>query len=214
MNFDDEDEEYDFAARAKEVSEAFKRSPYSTIEEIEKLGFVFEIDDSDEKMLAEEKVAIPINASQQILVAFFNGNNAPNETLLTLWQQETEGEGINFALFRRYFRGGNKQLKTLLLFGLDQNPTDVKLLEDLSFLHEFLPILKELISRYTLACDQENNEEKFTALAQDFENNTGASGYEALYALSSRYTENSFKSRCVNHLITQRNLQNNDVVNF
>ena len=213
MNFDD-DEEYNFAARAKEVSEIFKRSPHNTIDEIEKLGFSYEIDDSDEEILAEEKAAIALNTNQQILVDFFNEQIPPNETLLTLWQQETEGEEINFPLFRRYFRGGNKQLKALFLFGLDQNPTDIKLLDDLSFMHEFSPMLKELIARYVLACDQENDEEKFAELAQDFDNNMGNSGYEALHALSLRYPANSFKSRCVKNLIAQRNAQNNEAVRF
>ena len=86
MNFDD-DEEYNFAVRAKEVSEIFKRSPHNTIDEIEKLGFSYEIDDSDEEILAEEKAAISLNTNQQILVDFFNEQIPPNETLLTLMKR-------------------------------------------------------------------------------------------------------------------------------
>jgi hypothetical protein len=133
---------------------------------------------------------------------------------LRLWQEETLCDEPNYPLWRRYFRQGNARLKALLLFGLDRDPTSGGLLGALSFLHEFSPMLKELIARYLYACDAENDEPRFLQLAEDFDGNTGDSGYEALQALRSRYPVGSFKARCVACLLAQRTAQDNEEVKF
>ena len=66
-------------------------------------------------------------------------------------------EQHTLSFWRRYFRAGNTQLKKLILFGLDRDPTDRDLLDSLAFLHSFVPTPKELLTRYKLACDQESD---------------------------------------------------------
>lgn len=95
-----------------------------------------------------------------MLVYYLDGADTPTESLLALWREETQRNNTPFPLWRRYFRAGNAQLKKLILFGLDRDATDRDLLDSLSFLHSFLPMPKELLTRYKLACDQESDPQR------------------------------------------------------
>ena len=211
---DDDDAIEQFRERVRIVSEAFRRRPHNVIDELEKLGFVYETDDrEDEEEIAEECAALPRTANEKTLVEYFESNSRPNNDLLTTWKQATNVDQPNYPLFRRYLRAGNVQLKALLLFGLERNPADRELLSDMSFFHVFTPMLKELIALYTHACNHENNLECFASLAQDFDDNTHASGYEALIALRDRYPADSCKAECIEQLLTQ-DTACNEVVMF
>jgi hypothetical protein len=205
MHSDDDDTGgSDHRARMRAVSEAFRRHPHDIVEEMEKLGFHYVVDGGRaEAELSEERLASPVNARQQSLVEYFNGSIPPDERMLEIWRAERDAPEPNYALWRRYFRSGNKNLKMLIVFGLEREPTDRALLSDLSFMHIFSPMLKELVSQYLAACDVEEDHAKCTALAQDFENHTYASGYAALMALHGRYPAGSFKASCIDKLIME-----------
>lgn len=156
--------------KADAVSHLFRRRPHNLIEKIEKLGFTYRVDDSeDAEDIAEERAARPKTTAQTVLVYYLDGADTPTESLLALWREETQRNNTPFPLWRRYFRAGNAQLKKLILFGLDRDATDRDLLDSLSFLHSFLPMPKELLTRYKLACDQESDPQRFRELVQDFD---------------------------------------------
>jgi hypothetical protein len=205
---DDETGGSDLRARMRAVSEAFRRHPHDIVEQMEKLGFHYVVDGGRaEAELSEERLASPANAQQQSLAEYFDGSMPPDERILEVWRAERDAPEPNYALWRRYFRSGNKNLKMSIVFGLEKEPTDRGLLSDLSFMHIFSPMLKELISKYLAACDVEEDHVKFAALAQDFENHTHASGYAALAALSGRYPAGSFKALCIEKLSMEKGAQ-------
>lgn len=215
MDSKDDDDEYDFEAQVKAFSAALRRTPHKAVQEPERLGFTYEVDDDEiEEDLAEERAARPANASQQALVAYFESKAPPDEALVCLWQKEMLCDEPNAPLWRRYFRQGNARLKALFLFGLDRDPTDGNMLNSLGFLQEFSPMLKELITRYQLACDRETDEIKFMELAQDFDGSTGDSGYDALQALASRYPAENFKARCVSQLLAKNLAEDQTIHSF
>ena len=72
----------------------------------------------------------------------------------------------NYALVRRYFKKANSNLKALLLVGLDRRPTNIDLLSDLAYFHEYENILRELIARYTSACEKEDDMSKFSEIEE------------------------------------------------
>ena len=209
MHSDDDDTGgSDHRARMRAVSEAFRRHPHDIVEQMEKLGFHYVVDGGRaEADLLEERLASPANFQQQSLVEYFDGSMPPDERIVEVWRAERDAPEPNYALWRRYFRSGNKNLKMLIVFGLEREPTDRALLSDLSFMHIFSPMLKELISKYLAACDVEEDHAKFAALAQDFENHTYASGYAALVALSGRYPAGSFKVSYIEKLLMEEAAQ-------
>jgi len=197
---DDEEDLRDYRNRVGAVVEAFRLQPHNIINAVEKIGFTYVVDDEEgETDLTEERAAQPANGDEQALVAYFDNQETPDNSLLSLWDRLTDPqrEEPNYPLWRRYFRDGNMQLKRLLLFGLEQSPKDRELLSSLSFLHEFSPMLKELIALYLRACDEENDSECFLALARDFDSNLHASGYEALMVLRERYASHALKAQLV-----------------
>src|ERR1700730_13399110 len=182
--------------KADAVSHLFRRRPHNLIEKIEKLGFTYRVDDSeDAEDIAEERAARPKTTAQTVLVYYLDGADTPTESLLALWREETQRNNTPFPLWRRYFRAGNAQLKKLILFGLDRDATDRDLLDSLSFLHSFLPMPKELLTRYKLACDQESDPQRFRELAQDFDASTSSFGYDALQALQAHYADCAVRNR-------------------
>ena len=209
MHSDDDDTGgSDHRARMRAVSEAFRRHPHDIVEQMEKLGFHYVVDGGRaEADLLEERLASPANFQQQSLVEYFDGSMPPDERIVEVWRAERDAPEPNYALWRRYFRSGNKNLKMLIVFGLEREPADRALLSDLSFMHIFSPMLKELISKYLAACDVEEDHGKFAALAQDFENHTYASGYAALTALGGRYPAGSFKASCIEKLSMEKDAQ-------
>jgi hypothetical protein len=123
--------------------------------------------------------------------------------LLTLWLEETQRNNTPFPLWRRYFRAGNAQLKKLILFGLDREPTHRDLLDSLAFLHSFVPSPKELLTRYKLACDQESDPQRFRKLVRDFDASTSSFGYDALQALQAHYADCAVKKSVIDGLLVE-----------
>ena len=166
----------------EQVNDIFRNNPVNYREELEKIGLQwFDDDDGEEKR--EEASAVAENENQDLLVRFFNGEIHLKDEALETFLSERNGEEPNLPLFRKYFKKGNQHLKALLLFGLGKNPIDRDLLNDLSYFHEFHPMLGELIHLYMTACERENDVNAFRELAEDFFYNTVEDGYEALYAL-------------------------------
>jgi hypothetical protein len=205
MRDEDETAFKEFHERAKWLGAVFRRGSHNLIEEIEKLGFTYVVDDhEDAEEIAEEGAARPATDFELELVSYLDGEDQTSEHLLELWREETRREHCQLPLWRRYFRAGNVQLKKLILFGLDQHPTNHDLLDDLSVLHSFLPMPKELMRRFTLACDLEDDKRSFRELAQDFDAGASSFGYDALHAMRARYADNNAKKTIIDGLLIER----------
>jgi hypothetical protein len=77
--------------KADTVSHLFRRRPHNLIEKIEKLGFTYRVDDSeDAEDIAEERAARPKTTAQTVLVYYLDGADTPTESLLALWREETQ----------------------------------------------------------------------------------------------------------------------------
>ncbi|MEJ2024216.1 MAG: hypothetical protein P8Y00_04240, partial [Deltaproteobacteria bacterium] len=94
----------------------------------------------------EERNAKPENQRQRDLVAFFENKTGLSKKIFEIYSKEKASEKPNYPLIRRYFREANKNLKNLLLYGLDNYPGRIDLLSDLAFFHEFENILSILIT--------------------------------------------------------------------
>jgi len=187
----------------EQVNDIFRNNPANYREELEKIGFQwFDDDDGEEKR--EEASAIAENDNQDLLVRFFNGEVSLKDEVLETFLSERNREEPNLPLFRKYFKKGNQRLKALLLFGLKKNPTDRDLLNDLSYFHEFHPMLGELIHLYMTACERENDVNAFRELAEDFFFNTVEDGYEALYALKELYGTVTDKGFVIDQLLSEQ----------
>jgi hypothetical protein len=203
----DEDEASfkDYHERAKGVTAAFRHGSHNLIEEIEKLGFSYFIGDhEDAEEVIEEDEARPETDVELRLVSYLDGEDEASVRLLELWCEEMRREHSQLPLWRRYFRAGNAQLTKLILFGLDQNPTNHDLLDKLCVLHAFLPMPKELLRRFTLACDLEDDHERFRDLARDFDSGLVSFGYDALHAMRARYADNAAKKIIIDGLLSER----------
>ena len=114
----DEDEPEDYRDRVDAITQLFRRRPHNMIEEVEKLGFEWHADEQeDAHEIAEERSARPANANEKRLVSFLENHGEPDSEIVALWHQETQKSDASVALWRRYFRSGNAQLKRLVLFG-------------------------------------------------------------------------------------------------
>jgi hypothetical protein len=182
------------------VNEVFKEKPENYKEELAKIGFQW-VDDDYPDEIEEENNAVPENENQEFLVDYFNGDVELSDRVIEAFLAEKYSEEPNFALLRRYFRQGNEHLKNLIYRGLEINPTDIGFLNDLSFFHEFHPMLAELISRYIDACRLQENLETFSEIALDFYYNTEPDGYEAYHALKEIYGSDTQKGMIIDHLI-------------
>ena len=123
--------------------------------------------------------------------------------ILEVYFSECNAEHPNYALIRKYYKTANSSLKALLLFGLDQHPTSIDLLSDLAYFHEYEYILRELIARFTLACEKEDDLSKFREIAQDFNDATIPDGYDALHALRELFSSNTQKREIIELLIAE-----------
>ena len=182
------------------VNEVFKNNPENYKEELAKIGFQWFDDDYPDE-IEEEENAVPENKNQEFLVAYFNGEVELSTNVIEVFLAEKNSAQPNFALIRRYFRQGNEHLKSLIYRGLEINPTDIGFLNDLSFFHEFYPMLGELIRYYTDACRLQQNLETFRELVQDFYYNTAPDGYEAYHALKEIYGSDTQKGMIIGQLI-------------
>ena len=158
---------------------------------LQETGFEwFDDYDSEED---EEGKAVPLNRNQRFLVEYFEGTSIPSEGVLKAFLKEKHAENPNVPLLRRYFRKGNICLKELLLFGIQECPNDLELLDDIAFFHSFHSMLGDLIAMYMKACRLEQDPETFRMLAEDFYFNTIEDGFDALYELKQEFGSNTLK---------------------
>lgn len=184
------------------VNEIFRNHPKDFIAKMEELGFeYFEDDDDSEEQ--EERNAKPENQRQRDLVAYFENKKKLSKEIFESYSEEKAAENPNYPLIRKYFKEANKNLKSLLLYGLDNYPGRIDLLSDLSFFHEFENILSILISYYTQACVDQGNLDTFTELAKDFYYSTNPDDYAAYYALRELFEPETDKRKIINFLIAE-----------
>jgi hypothetical protein len=182
------------------INEIFRTKPEYYRTELAMLGFEW-LDDDYPDEVEEETNAAPENKDQELLVAYFNGEVELSDELMEVFLKEKLSNRPNYALLRRYFRQGNGNLKTLIYHGLEIDPTDDGFLNDLSLIHEFHPMLGELIERYTEACKIQEDLDSFSELAQDFFYNTTLDGYEAYHALKEIYGSDTPKGQVIDSLV-------------
>jgi len=184
------------------VSEIFRNHPKDHIAKMEELGFEYFEDDDDYEEI-EERNAKPENQRQRELVAYFENKKKLSKKIFESYSEEKAAENPNYPLIRKYYKEANKNLKSLLLYGLDNYPGRIDLLSDLSFFHEFENILSILITYYTQACVDQGNLDTFSELAKDFYYSTNPDGYEALYALRELFGPETGKRKIIDFLIAE-----------
>jgi hypothetical protein len=201
-NVFDDYEKLKFEIIRDKVDEIFRNHPKDHIAKLEELGFSY-VDDGDDSEELEERNAKPENQSQSDLVDFFENKRKLTKEIFESYSKEKAADNPNYPLIRKYFREVNKNLKSLLLYGLDNYPSRIDLLSDLSFFHEFENILGILISYYTKACVDQQNLDTFLELAKDFYYSTKPDGYEAYYALRELYEPETEKRKIIEFLISE-----------
>jgi len=126
-------------------------------------------------------------------VGYLEGDTGFSDQVLDTYLAEKNSDSLNYPLFRRYFKKGNDRLKELLLYGLGKCPTDIGLLSDLAYYHEFRNILGELIEAYMTACGREHDLERFSQLVMSFYLDTEPDGFDALHELEQACSRGSEK---------------------
>ena len=184
------------------VSDIFRKHPKNYIAKMKELGFEYFEDDDDNEEI-EERNAKPKNQRQRDLVAYFENKNKLSKKIFEIYSEEKAAESPNYPLIRKYYKEANKNLKILLLYGLDNYPGRIDLLSDLSFFHEFENILSILITYYTQACVDQANLDTFSELAKDFYYSTNLDGYEAYYALRELFEPDTDKRKIIEFLISE-----------
>ena len=184
------------------VNEIFRSHPNDYIAKMEELGFEYFEDDDDCEQI-EERNAQPENQRQRDLVAYFEGRKKLSKKIFESYSEEKATENPNYPLIRKYYKEANKNLKSLLLYGLDNYPGRIDLLSDLAFFHEFENILNILITYYTQACIYQGNLETFLELAKDLYYSTNPDGYEAYYALRELFKPKTDKRKIIDFLIAE-----------
>jgi len=186
------------------VSEIFRKHPRDYVTKMEEIGFEYFADDENYEEI-EERNAKPQNRRQREIVGYFENKNKLSKKLFESYSEEKAAQNPNYPLIRKYYKQANKNLKTLLLYGLDNYPGRIDLLSDLSFFHEFENILGTLITYYTQACVEQGNLDTFSELAKDFYYSTSPDGYEAYYALRELFESESNKRKIIDFLIFEEN---------
>jgi len=186
----------------EKVKEIFRNHPKKYIAKLEELGFTYFEDDEDSEEI-EERNAKPENRRQRDLVAFFENKKKLSEKIFESYCEEKDAENPNYPLIRKYFKAANINLKSLLLYGLDNYPGRIDLLSDLSFFHEFENILGILISYYTRASLDQGNLDTFSELAKEFYYSTIPDGYEAYYALRDLFEPDTDKRKIIDFLMAE-----------
>lgn len=188
--------------RIAQVNEIIKNHPRDFRQRLEEVGFEWHDDETDllyEEEAREEQAAEPETTNQWRLVHFFDTGGRVTRKILDAYLAERYSDTSNLPLIRRYFKQANPYLKAVILKGLTINPTDLDLLDDLSYFSEFDSMLSELIHFYTDACMKETDTERFSLLAQDFHANTFDQGFDALHELASIFHAGA-KGAVVQHL--------------
>ena len=186
------------------VSEIFRKHPRDYVTKMEEIGFEYFADDENYEEI-EERNAKPQNRRQREIVGYFENKNKLSKKIFASYSEEKAAQNPNYPLIRKYYKQANKNLKTLLLYGLDNYPGRIDLLSDLSFFHEFENILATLITYYTQACVEQGNLDTFSELAKDFYYSTSPDGYEAYYALRELFEPESNKRKIIDFLIFEEN---------
>jgi hypothetical protein len=189
---DDDSEEKRRKLAFEKVSRAIKKDPRNWVANLQELGFQWFDDETDEEE-DEERAATIANDNQKQVVAYLEGETALSEDILDAYLAEKNSESPNYPLFRRYFKRANANLKELLMFGLERHPTDMGLLGDLAYFHEFGSLLGELIQAYIRACEMESEPDRFMELVTCFYLHTEPDGYDALHELEQVYRPGSAK---------------------
>jgi len=180
--FDDDSEKEKRKEIFEKVAGAIKEAPENYVEKLAELGFTWfddEIDEEDE----QDRAATIRNDNEKYLVAYFEGETEVSHQVLDTYLAEKNSDDLNYPLFRGYFKRGNDNLKHLLLYGLEMHPTDIGLLSDLAYFHEFRNVLAELIQAYLWACARENDMDRFSQLVSSFYQDTAPDGFDALHEL-------------------------------
>ncbi len=180
----------------EQVSKAIRENPKNWASKLEELGFEWVDDESDEEEV-EENLAKPENVNQELLVAYFKGSAKLSDQVLDTYLAEKESATPNYPLIRKYFKKGNEHLRRLLIFGVERKPTDIDLLNDLGFFHEFRNILGDLIQFYLKACMEEHDMSNFEELVLSFYYDTVPDGFDALYELEQHIAPGSDKAQIV-----------------
>lgn len=188
--------------RFDQVSDIIRNHPRDYRERLEEIGFEWQDDEYDlllEEEAEEERVAVPQTDNQRRLIHFLDTGGPVTPEALDAYLEERYSETSNLPLVRKYFKKANSNLKAILLKGLADTPTDLGLLDDLSYFSEFDSMLGELIHFYTEACLKETDMDRFSLLAQEFHMNTYAQGYDALYELITIF-QSGAKGAVIKHL--------------
>jgi hypothetical protein len=187
--------------RIEKVDEIFRTQSDNYVSAMEEIGFEWHEEEDFEKQ--EEEAAKPENPNQRLLIDYFEGKEKLSDGILEVYFSERNAEHPNYALVRKYFKKANSNLKALLLFGLDRCQTHIDLLSDLVYFHEYENVLRELIARYSVACEKEDDLSKFNEIAQDFYYSTTPDGYDALHALRELFSSNTQKREIIELLIAE-----------
>ncbi|MDW7771615.1 MAG: hypothetical protein SCH71_01875 [Desulfobulbaceae bacterium] len=195
------------------VSEAVRDNPGNYREALEDIGFTW-FDDEYPSEEEEENAAVPVNDRQRFLVSYFEEQVLLSEAVINALLSEHKAEKLNDPLIRRYFRTANKPLKKLILAGLENDPTNLDLLTDLIFFHEFERNLPQLITHLTRACRLENDLQRFSEITREFYYGTLADSYHALAALQEIFDKDSDKRKIIDYLISEAASNDQEEIEF
>lgn len=195
----------------EQVSKAIKEDPKNWASKLEELGFEWVDDESGEEEV-EENLSKPENLNQELLVAYFEGAAKLSEQVLDTYLAEKESATPNYPLIRKYFKRGNEHLRRLLTFGLEERPTDIALLNDLGFFHEFRSILADLIHYYLKACKEEHDMSNFEELVLGFYYDTVPDGFDALHKLEQHIAPGSDKAKIIQKIRQGQKLEAESVM--
>jgi hypothetical protein len=200
--FLDDYEKLKYEIKCDKVNEIFRKNPRDYIAKLEEIGFKYYEDDDDDGEL-EERNAKPQNQRQREIVDYFENKKGLLKNIFESYSEEKAAENPNYPLIRKFFKQANKNLRSLLLYGLDNYPGRIDLLSDLSFFHEYDNMLSILITKYTQACVDQQNLDTFSTLAKDFYYSTISDGYEAYYALRELFESDPDKMKIIDFLIAE-----------
>jgi len=194
--FDDDFEKEKRKLVFQEVARVIKAHPRNYAEKLAELGFRWVDDEIDEEEV-EERAATIRSDNERYLVGYFEGEVELSGQILDTYLAEKNSDSLNYPLFRRYFKKGNDRLKELLMYGLDKHPTEIGLLSDLAYYHEFRNVLGELIEAYLTACGRENDPERLIQLVMSFYLDTEPDGFDALHELEQVCSPGSWKWKVI-----------------
>jgi hypothetical protein len=194
--FDDDFEKEKRKLVFKEVVRVIKEHPRNYMEKLAELGFRWVDDEVDEEAVEEQAATIRTD-NEKYLVAYFEGEVELSDRVLDTYLAEKNSDSLNYPLFRRYFKKGNNRLKELLIYGLGKRPTDIGLLSDLAYYHEFRNVLAELIEAYMRACGREHDLERFSQLVMSFYLDTEPDGFDAFHELEQVCSRGSWKWKSI-----------------